>query len=333
MSGTVSVVIVTYNGRALLQTCLAALTGGRRVPDEIIIVDNDSTDDTAPWLSVTYPGICLLRCSANLGFAAANNQGIRASSGSFVMTLNNDTQVAPDALARLTTVLDEADASVGAVMSTMVFAESPLVVASAGLETFTNGVVRDAGVGEVVEPRRAPYPVFGPSAGAALYRREALRDVGLFDPAFFMYLEDADLAWRLRLRRWNTLTVPDAFVRHAISATAGYGSPRKAYHLARNRWWCIVKNMPGELLRAYAAPIGHYDAAAVAYATAMGDRASLMGRRDALAERVMLRQARSRVQARVTASDGDIRPWLLPAPPLMATLRERHVIHAFIQGE
>ena len=179
----------------------------------------------------------------------------------------------------------------------------------------------------------APYPIFGPSAGAALYRREALDDVGLFDPAFFMYLEDADLAWRLRLRRWDTLTVPDALVRHAVSATAGYGSPRKAYYLARNRWWCIMKNMPTTLLHELAVEIGRYDAAAIAYATIMGDRASLIGRRDALAERATLIRARGRIQAHVTASDDEIRRWLLPAPPLSATLRERQTIHALLRPE
>jgi GT2 family glycosyltransferase len=333
MSGTVSVVIVTFNGRALLEPCLRALVGGTRAPDEIIIVDNNSMDGTIPWLGTTYPGVRVLRCTANLGFAAANNLGIRAGSGSYVMTLNNDTQIAPDALTRLVSVLDAADPSVGAVMSTMVFAENPSVIASSGLETFTNGVVRDAGLGEAVQSGRAPYPIFGPSAGAALYRREALDDVGLFDPAFFMYLEDADLAWRLRLRQWCTLTVPDALVRHAVSATAGYGSPRKAYYLARNRWWCILKNMPTTLLRELAVEIGRYDAAAIAYATITGDRASLIGRRDALAERATLVQARGRVQARVTASDDEIRRWLLPAPPLLATLRERQTIEALIHRE
>jgi GT2 family glycosyltransferase len=332
MSGTVSVVIVTVNGRALLEPCLRALAGGARVPDEIIIVDNNSMDGTVSWLKATYPDVHVLRCSANLGFAAANNLGIRASSGSSVMTLNNDTRVAPDALSCLMAALDAADTSIGAVMSTMVFAERPSVIASAGLETFTNGVVRDAGVGETVDAHRAPYAVFGPSAGAAVYRRAALDDVGLFDPAFFMYLEDADLAWRLRLRRWGTLTVPDVCFRHAVSATAGYGSPRKAYYLARNRWWCIVKNMPGAILRECAVQIGRYDAAAIAYATVMGDRASLSGRWDAWASRMTLRQARDRVQARVTASDDEIRHWVLPAPPVQATLRERKTIGMLIGG-
>ena len=249
MNGTLSVVIVTYNGRTLLEACVSALLASSRPPDEIIVVDNASTDDTESWLRKTYPEIRVVHCAANLGFAAANNVGIQSSSGPYVMTLNNDTEVAPDALARLVSVLDAADPSIGAVMSTMVFVENPSGDRVVGSGDVHERCCARCGVGEAVEPGRAPYPIFGPSAGAALYRREALDDVGLFDPAFFMYLEDADLAWRLRLRRWATLTVPDALVRHAVSATAGYGSPRKAYYLARNRWWCILKNMPTTLLR------------------------------------------------------------------------------------
>jgi len=330
MRSTISAVIVTYNGRQLLESCLQALLAGSRRPDEIIVVDNASSDDTVPWVAKTYPHIRIDRCSANLGFAAANNRAIRASTGTYLLTLNNDTEVAPDALRAIAAVLDDAGPSVGAVMPTMVFATSPGVVACAGLEMFTNGVVREAGMGRPLNKDCAPYPVFGPSAGAALYRRAALDDVGSFDPAFFMYLEDADLAWRLRLRGWETVAVPGAVVRHKVSATAGYGSPRKAYYLARNRWWCLLKNMPRPLLRRHARELMRYDAAAIAYATVTGDRASLSGRRDAMRDLWTIARARAIVQRRANAPLEDLLPWLLPAPPLVATLRERRMIHALI---
>ncbi|MHB8647660.1 MAG: glycosyltransferase family 2 protein [Thermomicrobiales bacterium] len=332
MHATISVIIVSYHGRHLLEPCLRALLAGSRLPDEVIVVDNASSDDTVVWLSNAYPTVRLYRSGVNLGFAAANNLGIRASAGTHLLTLNNDTEIAPDALTKLAAVLDDAGPTVGATMPTMVFAQSPNVIACAGLETFTNGVVRDAGVGRRVTKVGVPYPIFGPSAGAALYRRAALDDVGLFDPAFFMYLEDADLAWRLRLRRWTTLAVPAAIVRHSVSATAGYGSPRKAYYLARNRWWCLLKNLPGPLLRQYLGDLVRYDAAAVTYATLTGDRASLIGRRDAMRDLPAIRRARATIQARVTAPTDDIASWLLPSPPLVATVRERRVIRA-LMGE
>jgi GT2 family glycosyltransferase len=329
MRSTISVVIVTFNGRHLLEPCLRALFAGSRLPDEVIVVDNASRDDTVSWVMRTYPVVRVDRCAANLGFAAANNRAIRASTGTYVLTLNNDTEITPDALARMASAFDDAEPHISAVMPTMVFAESPEVIACAGLEAFTNGVVRDAGVGQSVGVGHEPYPIFGPSAGAALYRRAALDDVGLFDPAFFMYLEDADLAWRLRLRGWGTLAVP-ATVRHKVSATAGYGSPRKAYYLARNRWWCILKNLPTALLQRDAVDMARYDAAAIAYATITGDRASLIGRRDAIRDLPTILRTRETIQSRVTAPVDEIASWLLLSPPLIATVRERRVIRTLI---
>lgn len=331
MSATISVIIVTYNGRTLLEPCLRALFAGSRLPNEVIVVDNASSDDTVPWLTKTYPLVRIDHCVVNLGFAAANNRAIRASSGTYLLTLNNDTEIAPDALAHLASVLDDAEPTVAAVMPTMVFATSPDVIACAGLETFTNGVIRDARVGQPISVCHESYPIFGPSAGAALYRRAALDDVGVFDPALFMYLEDADLAWRLRLRQWTTLAIPRAIVRHKISATAGYGSPRKAYYLARNRWWCLLKNLPRPLLRRYAGDLARYDAAAVTYAMLTGDHASLIGRRDALRDLSTILYARAAIQARATASVDEIASWLLPSPPLIDTVQERCMIRALIE--
>ncbi|HEY8308936.1 MAG TPA: glycosyltransferase family 2 protein [Gemmatimonadaceae bacterium] len=332
MRATISVVIVTFNGRHLLEPCLRALFAGSRQPDEVIVVDNASRDGTAAWLAETYPSVRRDCCAANLGFAAANNRAIRASSGTYVLTLNNDTEVSPDALALMVQTLDDAGPTVGAVMPMMVFAESPQVIACAGLEAFMNGVVRDVGVGTSLNIVNEPFPIFGPSAGAALYRRAALDDVGWFDPAFFMYLEDADLAWRLRLRQWETLALPSAIVRHKVSATAGYGSPRKAYYLARNRWWCLLKNMPTPLLRRHAYDLARYDAAAVAYATLSGDRASVIGRRDAFRDLATILHARATIQSRVTAPLAEIASWLRPSAPLVATLRERRAIRGLIGG-
>jgi len=326
----VSVVIPTLNGRGLLAACLTALFAGERVPNETIVVDNGSTDGTAAWLAAMYPDVIIVRCTANLGFASANNVGIRRATGDAILTLNNDANVSPNALAALVAALETAGDDCGAAMATMVFAHRPEIVANAGIVISRDGVAREIGVGETHDATLPPTPVFGPSAGAALYRRAALHDVGLFDPAFFLYLEDADLAWRLRLRRWETVSVPAARVTHAYSATAGYGSARKAYYLARNRAWCLGKNLPDALLRRHAAALAAYDAAAVAFTLATGDGASLAGRRQALAERAAIRRARARVQARVTADVGALDAWLAPPLSPVATLRERGRIAALV---
>ena len=327
----VSAAIVSHNGRAYLETCLAALLAGTRVPDEIIVVDNASTDSTAAWLRHTYPSVVCLPQVVNLGFARANNVAIARARGETVLLLNNDTETAPHALAALVETLADAPPGVGAVAATMVFAHRPETVAVAGVAVATDGVASEVGAGTPHDPALPSFPVFGPSGGAALIRRAALADVGGFDPAFFLYLEDADLAWRLRLRRWATLSVPQARVSHIYSGTAGFGSPRKAYYLARNRWWCIGKNLPAGLMRRYAPALAAYDVAAVTFALATGDRGSLAGRAAAWQERAAIRRARRVVQARRTATDDEIAALLAPASSPWATLRARRRLAALMR--
>ena len=109
----------------------------------------------------------------------------------------------------------------------------------------TDGVALDRAVGLTSSKLETGgiRPVFGPSAGAALYRSDMLRDVGLFDSLFFSYLEDADLAWRARLKGWRAVHTPYAKVRHEYSATGGQNSPFKRRLVSRNRIWLVYKNM------------------------------------------------------------------------------------------
>ncbi len=333
MRTTVSVLIVSYNGRAYLDTCLASLMAGTRAPDEIIVVDNASTDGTVAWLQRTYPSVICLPQAVNLGFARANNVAIAHAHGDTFFLLNNDTELAPHTLSALVDALESTLPRVGAAMTTMVFAHRPETIAVAGIAVSTDGVAHEVGAGAPYNAAIPPYPVFGPSGGAALFRRAALADVGGFDPAFFLYLEDADLAWRLRLRRWETIAVPRAVVKHVYSGTAGFGSARKAYYLARNRWWCIGKNLPDGLMRRYAPMLAAYDTAAVAYALAVGDLGGLAGRAAAMRERAAIIRARRSVQARRTATDGEIAAALIPALSPWAMLQSRRRLADLMRGD
>ena len=137
---------------------------------------------------------------------------------------------------------------------------------------------RGLGLSNATLIREGVKPVFGPSAGAALYKRELLQDVGLFDERFFSYLEDADLAWRARWRGWQALHNPRATVRHIYSATGVQESPFKRRLLARNRVWTLYKNMPEILLERYAPLIARYDALVMLRGVVARDRHSLRGR-------------------------------------------------------
>jgi GT2 family glycosyltransferase len=214
-----------------------------------------------------------------VGFAAGNNQAFRATQSKYVVTLNNDAFAEPECLEQLVAAAEPGD-KVGMVASTMLFAHRPDRVASAGITLFTDGVALDNSMGARASTiaGRGVRPVFGPSAGAALYRSEMLRDVGLFDERFFSYLEDADLAWRARWRGWRAVHNPAARVLHEYSATGGHNSPFKTALISRNRVWLLYKNMPEALLRRYLPNILRYDVLAVGYALSRGDRHLLRGR-------------------------------------------------------
>ena len=153
--------------------------------------------------------------------------------------------------------------------------------------------------------------VFGASAGAALYRRAMLEQVGGFDASFFMYLEDVDLAWRARAHGWRCLHVPDAVVLHEHSRSSGHRSDFKYYLVGRNRVRLLADATTGRLLR-YAPLMLLYDLAYVAYALAV-DRstAPLRGRVGGLRE---WRRYRDMDNVRCRSSRRGTRPACRAAP-------------------
>lgn len=238
----VSVVVVNWNGRRWLEQCLPTLAAQTFHDFEIIIVDNGSTDGSIAWLAEQWPDARLIALPENAGFAAGNNAGIRAARGRYIVTLNNDTRAAPDWLAALLRAADKP--GVGMVASRMVQWQQPERLDSAGIEVDWAGMAWNRGWGEPAENAMAPAWVFGPSAGAALYRRDMLDAIGLFDEAFFAFYEDVDLAWRAQRAGWRCRYAPDALVYHWHSATAAGITDQKLFLLARNRLWCALKNYP-----------------------------------------------------------------------------------------
>lgn len=279
----VTVIIVNWNGRQHLERCLQAMTAQTCRALDTVVVDNASTDGSREMVRDRFPGVRLIENASNLGFAAANNIGILSSTAPFVATLNNDTEARPDWLERLVAPA-LSDPSVGMVASKMVFAHRPGMINSAGIALDRAGIAWDRLGGEPDRGDGAALEIFGPCAGAALYRRAMLEEIGLFDEDFFAYLEDVDLAWRARLAGWRCLYTPGAVVSHVHSATGVEGSPFKSYHLGRNKLWCIAKNYPSPQVYVSFPLIVAYDLAAVAYGlVSRRDLAGLRGRLAGLA--------------------------------------------------
>src|SRR5689334_12862534 len=206
MPTSVAVTIVTYNSRRYIRPCLDAVLQQTGVSPEVVVVDNASTDSTREILTRFAGRIRVLHNDQNRGFAAAQNQAIQATTAEWVLALNPDVLLTPGFMAGLLEA-SEIDDNVGTVCGKLLSigpdfhpCDQPRID-SAGI-FFTRSMRHfDRGWGTPDEGQfdQMEY-VFGASAAAAMYRRRMIADLSpggeFFDPDFFAYREDADVAWR-----------------------------------------------------------------------------------------------------------------------------------------
>lgn len=284
----VCAVVVTYECEELISSCLEGLETALAAypgPSRIIVVDNGSTDRGREVVASRFPSVDVLELDCNRGFPHAVNVGVAASTEEWVLLLNPDMRIAPDAVRELVGAAQSAP-DVGAVCAEVRFQADPAVVNSAGIEVDVLGTAVDLGLGS--RRSKAPgeaFEVFGVSAGAALYRRAMLEDIGGFDGSFFLYLEDVDVAWRARARGWRGVCAPRARALHEHSAISGHGSSLKLFHVGRNRVRLLAKNADRSQLLRYGVLMVAYDVAYVAYvALTRRDLAPARGRLAGLSE-------------------------------------------------
>lgn len=322
MSTEVSVVIVNFNGERYLERCLTSVLAQTYPSFEVVLVDNGSTDGSVELVREQFPSVRIIEAGENLGFAKANNVGIRATGTPLVATLNNDTWIEPDWLEQLVHVM-ESDPQIGTCASKMLFAHQPEIINSAGVCVDLVGIAWDRlGGAPETEDTEEPIDVFAACAGAALYRRAMLDDVGLFDEDYFIYLEDVDLSWRSQLMGWRTVYVPQARVYHVHSGTTREASPFKNFHLARNKVWTIIKNYPSPQFWFYLPLILLYDLGSIPYSLLRrGETAALRGRLTAFRYLPDVWRKRREIQARQRASFEDLRAVLSPLETPLALLR------------
>ncbi|MFB3882104.1 MAG: glycosyltransferase family 2 protein [Armatimonadota bacterium] len=240
----VSVVVLNWNGAHLLPACLDSVRTQTLHDFEIILADNGSTDGSLELVAERYPEVGIVPLGANLGFSRAVNAGIHSSRGEFVALLNNDTELDARCLEGLVCAM-RGDGRVGMCATKMVYHDDPSIINSAGHECGSDGVVIDIGRGEPDGPRFSePREVLGACAGAALYRRAMLDEIGLFDPDFFISFEDADLNWRAQWAGWRCRYVPSAVVKHREGVSREIRSRRAVYLGLRNTVHVWVKDWP-----------------------------------------------------------------------------------------
>jgi len=240
-----AVVVVTYEAEAFLEDCFGSLrrsdTSGLDL--EVIAVDNGSRDATVRGMRERFPEVTLVENGRNLGFAAGNNVGIRLALGhgaDFVYLLNPDTEVTPGFLIEALAVTRERP-DAGAVQSLLLLAGERELVNTAG------NAAHFLGLGYCTRFREpagsvpdGPTEIAFASGASVLIRAQALRESGLFDEELFLYHEDFDLGWRLRLAGWTSLLAPRSVVFHKYEFSR---NPEKYYLLERNRALVLLKNL------------------------------------------------------------------------------------------
>jgi len=262
--------------------CLTALGEALTRVDgstEVVVVDNGSGDDSSAVIRQAMPDATLLELQENRGFPTAASEAVRHSSGEWVLLVNNDVVLEPDAVVELLTVGESAP-DIGSVAAQMRFADSPEVINSAGLGVDRLGIAFDRLLGAPASASEdQPVEVFGACGGAALHRTRMLDEVGGMDETYFFALEDADLAWRARMHGWHCMYAPGAVAHHRHGATTAHGSDAKYFHVGLNRVRTLAKNADARTLRRYALMMIVYDLGYVALA-AISDRtlAPLRGR-------------------------------------------------------
>jgi N-acetylglucosaminyl-diphospho-decaprenol L-rhamnosyltransferase len=247
---TVSILIVNYNSGINLGKTLEGLANQTFHDFEVLIVDNASRDHSALLAQslVTADTRFIFRyLDRNIGFAAGNNLLAAGARGAWLALLNPDAVPAPDWLERL---LEATRRHPTAAMfgSTQLDAADPKRLDGAGDQYLAIGLPWRGGYGWPLSALPPEGEVFSPCAAACLVLTAAFREVDGFDERFFCYVEDVDLAFRLRLRGHHCIQVRAAVVTHvggASSATEASGFARR--HGTRNLMWCFVKCMPSVL--------------------------------------------------------------------------------------
>lgn len=242
----VSVVTPNYNGEKFLKAFFESLNNDSELIGEVIIVDNGSTDKSKDYIkssSFNFP-VVLIENSDNLGFSPAVNQGITKAQYEYIFSLNNDTEIKPGSIKALVDLISS-DEDIFSVQAKMLQYDNKELIDDVGDEYNLLAWTKKTGENHNTNEYTQVSEIFSACAGAAMYRKSILEEIGMFDDNFFAYMEDVDLAIRSKINGYRNLLCPDAVVYHIGSATSGSRyNEFKVRLAARNNVWVVYKNLP-----------------------------------------------------------------------------------------
>ena len=246
MKPLVSVVILNWNGRAHLGKCLVSLGKATYKPFELIVVDNNSTDDSVFFIKQKFPHVRIIVNAINRGYSGGNNDGIAASRGKYICILNNDTEVEKHFLEPLVTAM-EADRSVGCVQPKLVYGDDHNLLNAVGSYLTSTGFLYHYGYRKFANTLQynQRLTIYSAKGAAMLLRKSALDQIGIFDEDFFIYFEETDLCHRLWLSGYKVIYEPQSVIYHyeAVDTHKQMTNDFIMYLSYRNRIFSFIKNL------------------------------------------------------------------------------------------
>lgn len=244
----VIIVVLNWNGLADTLECLESLSHVDYPSYEAVVVDNGSTDGSVKAIQGRFPNTRLIENSENLGFAGGNNVGLRhalACDVDYVLLLNNDTVVDPRFLIELIEVA-RADGEIGIASPLILRYDAPDEIWTAGaVIDWADGSTQRLRAGEATHREEPVFDVDFVSGCALLAKREVMETIGLLDPDFHLYYEEADFCVRARKQDYRIVCVPKAKIWHKVSRSLGTTSPLVSYYMTRNALLFLRRNLSG----------------------------------------------------------------------------------------
>jgi len=349
----VSITIVTWNSSRHLRACLASLEQQDYPGIEVIILDNASTDGTHEILRQYESRFRVIYNATNIGFAAGQNQAMRAARGKWILCLNPDILLRPDFVSQLVAA-GQASPAAGAICGKLLrwkpeeLQARTNIIDSTGVYFTRNMRHLDRGAEEIDHGQydRLQY-VFGATGAAVMFRRDFIDEVSVdgefFDEAFFSFREDGDLAWRAQLLGQKYLYTPKAVAWHVRRVTPERRSDLPAvinWHSVKNRWLMRAKNASWWLNFRLAVPVLWRDLQALSYAL-LRDRSMLSAVFYQFRPQILrrLRRQRGIIQSRRKVSDRQLLWWFSDTPRAIdiaqpvQRLEPEYVVHGYASGE
>lgn len=243
-----SVIIPNWNGGELLKDCLESLSEQSYKDFEIILVDNNSTDNSLNYIMENFPKVKIIKLDKNYGFAKAINEGVKSSKAEYAVFLNNDTFADKDWLNQLIKCADN-HPEVISVNSKLLNFYSQKIIDGVGIQINEVGQAKSIGWHQKDKGQyeKEDY-IFGATGGASLFRRTDFIKVGVFDEKYFMYSEEVDFAFRAQFLGYKSIYCPKAIVFHKHKSTAKKFPQHIEYWQFRNMSQTIIRDFPTDVL-------------------------------------------------------------------------------------